>query len=85
MSNRFYHSDHLQLIIENKLQQISDPKVIEAICLEAMKNQAKAVKQYQKGKQKAIFAIAGEIAKVTDQRANMKSVIKCLEKLLKPK
>jgi len=42
------------------------------------------VQQYQKGKAKALFAIVGEVAKLSSQKANMKLVVQCLEKMLKP-
>lgn len=65
--------------------QISDKKTIEDYCKKAILNQSKAVKQYQSGKSKALLAIVGEVAKLSDQKANMKIVVSCLENLLKQK
>jgi len=65
------------------LQQICSPEEIEILCQKAITNQAKAVQQYQKGKAKALFAIVGEVAKLSSQKANMKLVVQCLEKMLK--
>lgn len=73
------------MIKTHNLQQISDITTIESYCKEAIKNQAKAVKQYQSGKSKALFAIVGEVAKLSEQKANMKIVVNCLENLLKQK
>ncbi|XP_043652562.1 glutamyl-tRNA(Gln) amidotransferase subunit B, mitochondrial [Drosophila teissieri] len=73
-----------ELIELHSLQQICSPDEIENLCQLAIANQAKAVQQYQKGKAKALFAIAGEVAKLSSQKANMKLVVQCLEKLLKP-
>ncbi|XP_055379494.1 glutamyl-tRNA(Gln) amidotransferase subunit B, mitochondrial isoform X2 [Condylostylus longicornis] len=71
-------------IIKNKdLQQISDAKEIEKICVDAIGANKKAVEQFKNGKAKAIFAIAGHISKVTNQKANMNLVMKKLEELLK--
>ncbi|XP_062126700.1 LOW QUALITY PROTEIN: glutamyl-tRNA(Gln) amidotransferase subunit B, mitochondrial [Drosophila sulfurigaster albostrigata] len=72
-----------QLVTENNLQQICDLASIEAYCQQAIANQPKAVQQYQKGKSKALFAIVGEVAKLSAQKANMKLAVECLEKLLK--
>ncbi|KAI8046444.1 glutamyl-tRNA(Gln) amidotransferase subunit B, mitochondrial [Drosophila gunungcola] len=73
-----------ELIELHNLQQICSPEEIEELCQQAIANQAKAVQQYQKGKAKALFAIVGEVAKLSAQKANMKLVVQCLEKLLKP-
>ncbi|XP_064549309.1 glutamyl-tRNA(Gln) amidotransferase subunit B, mitochondrial [Drosophila montana] len=72
-----------ELVGQHNLQQISDLATIEAYCQQAITNQPKAVQQYQKGKAKALFAIAGEVAKLSAQKANMKIVVECLEKVLK--
>jgi len=68
---------------QHNLQQICDLTTIEGLCQQAIANQTKAVQQYQKGKAKALFAIVGEVAKLSAQKANMKIVVECLEKLLK--
>ncbi|KAH8417670.1 hypothetical protein KR222_004005, partial [Zaprionus bogoriensis] len=78
-------SDVSQLVAQNNLQQICDSSTIEAYCQQAIANQPKAVQQYHKGKAKALFAIVGEVAKLSEQKANMKLVVSCLEKLLKQK
>ncbi|ALC47430.1 CG5463, partial [Drosophila busckii] len=72
-----------ELVKQHSLQQISDLTAIEAYCRQAIAQQPKAVQQYHKGKAKALFAIVGEVAKLTQQKANMKIVVECLEKLLK--
>ncbi|KAM7361563.1 glutamyl-tRNA(Gln) amidotransferase subunit B, mitochondrial [Cochliomyia hominivorax] len=74
-----------ELIKKHNLQQISDIKIIEDYCKQAIQNQSKAVKQYQSGKSKALFAVVGEVAKLSQQKANMKIVVNCLENLLKQK
>ncbi|KAH8388636.1 hypothetical protein KR093_011744 [Drosophila rubida] len=72
-----------QLVADHNLQQICDLSSIEAYCQQAIANQPKAVQQYHKGKSKALFAIVGEVAKLSEQKANMKLVVQCLEKVLK--
>ncbi|XP_013111810.1 glutamyl-tRNA(Gln) amidotransferase subunit B, mitochondrial [Stomoxys calcitrans] len=79
-----YHTGEVnELIKTHKLEQISDINLITDYCQKAIENQAKAAKQYQSGKAKALFAIVGEVAKLSEQKANMKIVVKCLENLLK--
>ncbi|XP_017105219.2 glutamyl-tRNA(Gln) amidotransferase subunit B, mitochondrial [Drosophila bipectinata] len=73
-----------ELVDLHNLQQISNLEEIEDLCQQAISKQPKAVQQYQKGKSKALFAIVGEVAKLSAQKANMKIVVECLEKLLKP-
>ncbi|BFF91172.1 glutamyl-tRNA(Gln) amidotransferase subunit B mitochondrial [Drosophila madeirensis] len=72
-----------ELIEQHSLEQICDLETIEAYCQQAIANQPKAVQQYHKGKAKALFAIVGEVAKISGQKANMKSVVACLERMLK--
>ncbi|XP_058981352.1 glutamyl-tRNA(Gln) amidotransferase subunit B, mitochondrial-like [Musca domestica] len=79
-----YHTAEVnELIKTHNLEQISDIKTINEYCQQAIEKHSKAVKQYQSGKTKALFAIVGEVAKLSEQKANMKIVVKCLEDLLK--
>ncbi|XP_055906774.1 glutamyl-tRNA(Gln) amidotransferase subunit B, mitochondrial [Eupeodes corollae] len=71
------------IIAEKNLKQISDPVEIEKLCLQAIDKQPKAVENYKAGKTKAFFAIVGEVAKLSNQKANMSVVVKKLEELLK--
>ncbi|XP_020817461.1 glutamyl-tRNA(Gln) amidotransferase subunit B, mitochondrial [Drosophila serrata] len=74
----------IELIKLHNLQQICCPEAISKLCQQAIANQTKAVQQYQKGKAKALFAIVGEVGKLSNQKANMKMVVEYLEKQLKP-
>ncbi|XP_055847597.1 glutamyl-tRNA(Gln) amidotransferase subunit B, mitochondrial [Episyrphus balteatus] len=71
------------LIAEKNLKQISDPDEIEKICLLAIEKNPKAVESYKAGKGKAFFAIVGDVAKMSQQKAKMSIVVKKLEELLK--
>jgi aspartyl-tRNA(Asn)/glutamyl-tRNA(Gln) amidotransferase subunit B len=42
----------------------------------------KLVAQYRKGKSKLLFALAGDIAKQTDNRVDMELVVDVLKKML---
>lgn len=72
----------MQLIEQFHLKQVNDEEAIEKLCRKAMENQPNTVKKYKEGKKKVFFAIVGEVAKLSDNMANMEKVAKCLERLL---
>jgi aspartyl-tRNA(Asn)/glutamyl-tRNA(Gln) amidotransferase subunit B len=72
-----------QIATKNNWKLISDPAEIANLCTEVIKNNPKLVEQYQKGKTKLLFALAGDIAKQTDNRINMEMVVDALKKMLK--
>ncbi|XP_054725243.1 glutamyl-tRNA(Gln) amidotransferase subunit B, mitochondrial isoform X1 [Anastrepha obliqua] len=77
-------TQNVQLVIKDRnLEQITDDETIEELCRQAIERHEQAVKQYKSGKKKAIFAIVGEVSKLSKQRANMKVVVACLENMLK--
>lgn len=48
-----------------------------------MEENPKLVSEYKNGKKKLFNALMGEIAKVTEQRADMAAIAKIMERLLK--
>lgn len=74
-----------QLAAANGWQQISDPQRIAELCAAVRAANPKMVASYAKGKTKALFAMAGEIVRQTEQRANMALVVAELERQLKQK
>lgn len=72
-----------EVIDKNALWQIDDDQEIEKLCKEAIERDPKAVAQYKQGKKKVLFAIAGNVFNTTNQKANMRKVVKKLEELLK--
>ena len=52
------------------------------MCNETFLNNEKLIKQYKSGKKKILFAIAGDIARKTDQKANMALVTEILKDIL---
>lgn len=74
---------YFQIVEENNWKQISDVKVINKLCKEVMLEYPKAVKDYRKGKLKAIKFLISHVAKKTNDRANLASVSKTLEEFLK--
>ncbi|XP_004533639.1 glutamyl-tRNA(Gln) amidotransferase subunit B, mitochondrial [Ceratitis capitata] len=83
----FLHQDPTQnvqtLIRDRNMEQITEDETIEQLCRQAIERQEQAVKQYKSGKKKALFAIVGEVSKLSKQKANMKMVVAYLEKMLK--
>lgn len=70
-------------IIESKgLSQSNDSSEIEALCLEAIANNPKAVGQFKDGNIKAINALKGPIMKATQGKANPAILDELLQKLI---
>lgn len=67
---------------EKGWKQITDEAVIKQICSEVIDSNPKMVRQYQEGKAKVLFAIAGEIAKKTENKINMAKVVDILKEML---
>lgn len=62
---------------------ISDEKQLEQICLEIIEKNPKLVSGYKSGKKKLFKVLMGEMAKVTEERADLAMVAKIMERLLK--
>ncbi|XP_018313081.1 glutamyl-tRNA(Gln) amidotransferase subunit B, mitochondrial [Mycetomoellerius zeteki] len=72
-----------EIVKEHNWFLISDEKQLEQICLEIIEKNPKLVSGYKSGKKKLFNALMGEMAKVTEQRANLAVVAKIMERLLK--
>lgn len=64
-------------------KQIRNIEEIAKLCVIAMENNPRMVENYKKGKTKVLYALAGEVAKHSDQKANMAMVVDALTELLK--
>lgn len=53
------------------------------MCLEVIEKNPKLVSGYKNGKKKLFKALMGEVAKITEHRADMAVVTKIMERLLK--
>ena len=70
-------------IVEKKgLKQSDDTDEIEALCLEAIAGNAKAVGQYKEGNIKALNALKGPVMKATKGKANPAMLDDLLKKLI---
>ncbi|XP_069686589.1 glutamyl-tRNA(Gln) amidotransferase subunit B, mitochondrial [Periplaneta americana] len=59
--------------------QITDLIEIERICAEVVEKNPKLVQQYHAGKTKVFNSLVGQVAKVTENRANMAAVVDVLK------
>ena len=70
-------------IVEKKgLKQSDDTDEIEALCLEAIAGNAKAVGQYKEGNTKALNALKGPVMKATKGKANPAMLDDLLKRLI---
>lgn len=67
----------------NDWLMITDLGRIESLCREAIETNPKVVDKYRKGKEKMLYALAGEIAKATNQKVDMAKAVDLLKKMLK--
>lgn len=82
-SELFISGQSPKSIIEAKgLSQSNDSDAIEALCLEAIENNAKAVSQFLEGNIKAINALKGPVMKATKGKANPAMLDDVLKKLI---
>ncbi|XP_043287532.1 glutamyl-tRNA(Gln) amidotransferase subunit B, mitochondrial [Venturia canescens] len=72
-----------QIVEENDWVQINDDKKLTELCQDVIDRNEKIVKLYKAGKTKVLKAFLGEIARITNERANMGRVKEILEELLK--
>ena len=76
--------DEPSKIIEEKgLKQQSDPKELEKIVINVLKNNSEKVSEYKSGKEKLFGFFVGEIMKVSSGKANPKLVNDILKEKLK--
>jgi len=72
----------LNQIFDEKKQTMIDKKEIEKICKEVIKNNKKAVEDYNFGKKKAINILIEEVMKRTNKSFEGEEILKILEKVI---
>ncbi|KAL0128262.1 hypothetical protein PUN28_003491 [Cardiocondyla obscurior] len=72
-----------EIVEEHNWFLISDEKQLKEICLKIIEKNPNMVSKYKTGKKKLFNALMGEVAKVTEDRANLAVVAKIMEQLLK--
>lgn len=73
----------VQIVQEHDWFLMSDERQLEQMCLDVIERNPKLAVGYKKGKKKFFNALMGEIARVTEQRADMAVVARIMEQLLK--
>ena len=73
MSNFFF-----QLVEMRGLLQITNMSEIDKLCTDVLEENPKLVEQFLTGKTKVFNALVGKVAKATNNRANMSTVVKVL-------
>lgn len=73
------------IVIKNDWKQILDDVAIEKVCSTILQNNQTLVKQFQKGKEKTFYALAGLVAKEMDGKINMGKATQILRTLLMAK
>jgi len=71
-----------EIVRQRGLEQISNESELERMCAEALKENEKAVREYQQGKERALGAIVGAVMKKSRGRANPRLVNEILNRLL---
>lgn len=71
------------IVLKNNWKQILDDKTIEKVCSIIIQNNPTLVNQFQKGKEKTFYALAGLVAKEMDGKINMDKATQKLKSLLK--
>ncbi len=72
--------DHVR---KNKLVAVSDTAVIEKYCLEAIRENPRAIEDYKKGNEKALHFVIGKIMSKSKGLATPKEVNEILKRLIK--
>ncbi|KAG4071605.1 hypothetical protein HA402_011759 [Bradysia odoriphaga] len=71
-----------EIATAKNLKQITDPAEIEKICLEIIGKNQNAVQKHKQGKEKGFRYLMVEVAKKTEQKANMALADKIMRELL---
>jgi aspartyl-tRNA(Asn)/glutamyl-tRNA(Gln) amidotransferase subunit B len=66
-----------------KHSKISKADIIEIYVKQAIKENTKAAEDYKSGKNESLNFLIGQVMRITDKRADFKTVRKVLEKILK--
>jgi len=70
------------IVAKESVAQVSDESVIEAACKQAIEANPKEAERYRAGDKKLVGFFVGQVMKMTDGKANPKSVNQILAKLL---
>ena len=75
--------DVKEFVKKEKLEAVSDTKEIEKYCIEAIKENPQAVKDYKKGEKKALNFIVGKVMQKTRGKATPREVNEIILRLIR--
>ncbi|XP_058129585.1 glutamyl-tRNA(Gln) amidotransferase subunit B, mitochondrial [Anopheles ziemanni] len=73
----------VEMVTRNNWLLITDEEQIRQFCKDAMERNPKVVEKYRKGKEKMLYALAGEVAKASEQKIDMARAVEMLKDMLK--
>ncbi|XP_058059697.1 glutamyl-tRNA(Gln) amidotransferase subunit B, mitochondrial [Anopheles bellator] len=73
----------IEIVSSNNWFLITDESQIDQHCQQVIDMNPKLVKQYRSGKEKMLYALAGEVAKTSEQKVDMVKAVEFLKKMLK--
>uniref|UniRef100_A0AAG5CMU9 Glutamyl-tRNA(Gln) amidotransferase subunit B, mitochondrial n=1 Tax=Anopheles atroparvus TaxID=41427 RepID=A0AAG5CMU9_ANOAO len=73
----------VDIVTRNNWCLITDDHRIRQCCQEAIERNPKVVEKYHKGKEKMLYALAGEVAKASEQKIDMARAVELLKDMLK--
>lgn len=73
----------VEIVTRNNWFLITDEEQIRQFCKDAMDRNPKVVEKYRKGKEKMLYALAGEVAKAGEQKIDMARAVDMLKDMLK--
>ncbi|XP_050069501.1 glutamyl-tRNA(Gln) amidotransferase subunit B, mitochondrial [Anopheles maculipalpis] len=71
-----------EIVTRNGWLLITDEAQIRRYCEEVIKSNPKLVEKYRKGKEKKLYALAGEMAKASEEKIDMARAVELLKKML---
>uniref|UniRef100_A0A182YM49 Glutamyl-tRNA(Gln) amidotransferase subunit B, mitochondrial n=1 Tax=Anopheles stephensi TaxID=30069 RepID=A0A182YM49_ANOST len=72
-----------EIVASNGWFLITDEAQIRRHCEDAIQRNPKLVEKYRKGKEKMLYALAGEIAKASEEKIDMARAVELLKEMLK--
>uniref|UniRef100_A0A182R840 Glutamyl-tRNA(Gln) amidotransferase subunit B, mitochondrial n=1 Tax=Anopheles funestus TaxID=62324 RepID=A0A182R840_ANOFN len=72
-----------EIVSTNRWFLITDEAQISQYCADVIKRRPKLVDKYRKGKEKMLYALAGEVAKDSEEKIDMARAVELLKEMLK--
>ncbi|XP_053680310.1 glutamyl-tRNA(Gln) amidotransferase subunit B, mitochondrial [Anopheles nili] len=73
----------IEIVTTNNWFLITDEATIREFCQKAIDRNSSLAEKYRKGKEKMLYALAGEVAKASEQKIDMARAVELLKEMLK--